>query len=326
MFEFRNVYIDKFYTVVSKKEANGNIKNPDKVMNDYYYGEKTPFKCEVKMLNEVLNNLPSSDLVIASNLENQLASSNISMKNRNTPYMGLYSACASFSGGITTIANFIESKAINRGTLLISSHNLNAEKQFRFPIEYGAPKVKRSTQTATCAIGIHLTTQKTNIKVLNGTIGNVVDSYIKDTYNMGAVMALSAYDCLINHLAKTNTNIKDYDLIVTGDLGKVGSKIFKELCNRNGYKLKNYLDAGEILFEETSTSGASGPACLPLIYFYNLINIKKYKKVLLLSTGSLHNPEMVNQKETIPSITNALTIEVQKWQYFIPSCFVEQFV
>ena len=142
MFEFKNVYIDKFYTVVSKKEANGNIKNPDKVMNDYYYGEKTPFKCEVKMLNEVLNNLPSSDLVIASNLENQLASSNISMKNRNTPYMGLYSACASFSGGITTIANFIESKAINRGTLLISSHNLNAEKQFRFPIEYGAPKLK----------------------------------------------------------------------------------------------------------------------------------------------------------------------------------------
>ena len=112
MFEFKNVYIDKFYIVVSKKEANGNIKNPDKVMNDYYYGEKTPFKCEVKMLNEVINNLPSSDLVIASNLENQLASSNISMKNRNIPYIGLYSACASFSGGITTLQILLKVKPL----------------------------------------------------------------------------------------------------------------------------------------------------------------------------------------------------------------------
>lgn len=322
MFEFKNVYIDDFYTIVHQKEAKGNISNPNKVINNYYYGEKTPFKCEIKMLNEVLNNLPSTDLVIASNLENQLATSNISMKNKNIPYLGIYSACASFSSGLTILSNFIDTKIIKTGTLLISSHNLNAEKQFRFPIEYGAPKIKRSTKTATCAIGIHLTNKKTNIKVLNGTFGKVIDSYITDTYNMGAVMAPSAYDTLINHLNLTNTSSKDYDLIVTGDLGTVGSNIFKELCLKNGYKLKNYIDAGSILYNDKDISGASGPTCLPLVYFYNLINNKKYQKVLLLSTGSLHSPEMVNQKETIPAITNAITIEVQKWQLFIHSYFV----
>ena len=122
MFEFKNVYIDSFYTIVNKKEANGNIKNPNKIINDYYYGEKTPFKCEIKMINEVLNNLPSSDLVISSTLENQLATSNISMKNKNIPYLGIYSACASFSSGMTILSNFIDSKIINNGLLLISSH------------------------------------------------------------------------------------------------------------------------------------------------------------------------------------------------------------
>ena len=310
MFKFKNVYINNFYSVVSPKEAYGNIKNPNEVIDDYYFKEKTPFKAEVKMINKCLDNLPIPDIVIASNLSNQLGTSNISMKNRNIPYMGVYTACSSFSLSMINLGVMIDNKNINNGICLISSHNLNAEKQFRFPIEYGAPKLKRSTQTATCAIGVYLSNKPSKYKVTNGTIGTVVDSYLKDAYNMGGVMAYSAYKTLIDHLTNTKTSIKDYDLILTGDLGKTGAKIFIELLNQKGLYPKKHIDAGSILYKNEETSGASGPACLPLVFFYNIINNKKYKKILLLSTGSLHNPEMVNQKETIPAITNAITIEV----------------
>lgn len=325
MFNFKDIYINNYYTIVSKKEANGNIKNPNKIIKDYYYGEKTPYKAETKMIEEVLYNLNTPAILITSNLENQLGTSNISLKEKNIPYIGLYSACASFVSDIITISTYLMTSKLKNGAVIISSHNLNAEKQFRFPIEYGAPKIKRSTQTATCAIGLNITHTPSNIKVINGTIGTVIDSYIKDTYNMGAVMARSAYKTLKDHLQNTNTTIKNYDLILTGDLGKVGTKILKELLQKDKIKLTNHIDAGSILYKDNETSGASGPACLPLILFYNIINNKKYKKILLLATGSLHSPEMVNQKETIPAITHALTIEVSKWQYYIHFYIVEQY-
>ena len=314
MFKFKNVYINSVYSVVSPKEANGNIKNPNEVIDDYYFKEKTTFKAEVKMINRCLANLPTPEIVIASNLSNQLGTSNISMKNRNIPYLGLYTACSSFSLSLINLGIMIDNKNVNNGISIISSHNLNAEKQFRFPIEYGAPKLKRSTQTATCAIGVYLSNKPSKYKVTNGTIGTVVDSYLKDAYNMGGVMAYSAYKTLIDHLTNTKTSIKDYDLILTGDLGKTGAKIFIELLNQKGLYPKKHIDAGAILYKDEETSGASGPTCLPLVFFYNIINNKKYKKILLLSTGSLHNPEMVNQKETIPAITNVVTIEViENW-------------
>lgn len=310
MFEFKDIYINDYYTVVSKKESLGNITNPNNVIKDYYYNEKTPYKAEIKMLNEVLFNLETSDIVIASNLENQLGTSNICLKEKNIPYVGIYSACASFCLDLITMSSYIQNNKINKGTILISSHNLNAEKQFRFPIEYGAPKVKRSTSTATCAIGLNISHNKSHLKITNGTIGPVVDSCIKDTYNMGGVMAISAFQTLKEHLKNTNTKALDYDLILTGDLGKVGTNILKELLKKDQIKIKKHIDAGSILYNDKEISGASGPTCLPLILLYNIINNKKYKKILLLSTGSLHSPEMINQKETIPAITHAVTLEV----------------
>lgn len=310
MFNFDNVYINDTYTVVSQKEAEGNIKKPDKIINDYYYHEKTPFKAEIKMIKEVIEKLPKTNTIIGSNLINQLGTSNIALKNKKIPYIGTYSACASFSLNIILLAMMIDSKYIESGTSIISSHNLNAEKQFRFPVEYGAPKLKRSTITATCAIGTNLSNKRSKLKIINGTIGTVEESYIKDAYNMGAVMAPSAAKTLKDHFKYTNTTIEDYDLILTGDLGEVGTNILKELLMKDNINLKKHLDAGRILYKDKEISGASGPACQPLVLFYNILKKNKYKKILLLSTGALHNPEMINQKETIPTITHAVTIEV----------------
>ena len=313
MFNFKDIYINDWYTIVGPIEKKTNLKKYNLAMNDYYFGEKTFEKAEIKMQNIVLNNLLKThkpDLIMGSDLLNQMIITNMSLLNRNIPYLGIYSACASSIGGIINLASLVDSKKIKEGIYLTSSHNLNAEKQYRFPIEYGAPKPKRSTFTSTGSVGFTISKIPSKIKVLNGTLGCVIDSYVKDVFNMGAVMAPSAVDTLERHLKLTKTTPKDYDLILTGDLGKVGAKIFIELLRKKGINLKNYYDAGTLIYHNEEYSGGSGPVVLPLVFFNNIIHNKKYRKILLLATGSLHSPTLVNQKNTIPAITHAVTIEV----------------
>lgn len=315
MHNFKNIYINNWFSVVGPLEKNSNLKNFDLSMSDYYFGEDTFEHAELKMQKMVLNyllRLNKPNLIIGSDLLDQSIISNMNLINRAIPYLGIYSACASSVAGIITMANYIQSKNIKEGIYITSSHNLTAEKQFRFPIEYGAPKPKRSTFTATGCIGMVISNKESNIKVINGTLGTVIDSYVKDAHNMGAVMAPSAVNTLLMHLEKTKTTVNDYDLILTGDLGQVGTTIFKTLLKKQNITIKNHLDAGSMLYSNNEYSGASGPTVLPLILFNNLIYTKKYHKILLLATGSLHSPLLVNQKNSIPAITHALTIEVIK--------------
>ena len=57
-------------------------------------------------------------------------------------------------------------------------------------------------------------------------------------------------------------------------------------------------------------SGSSGPVTLPLVLFNKIIPEKKYHKILLIATGSLHSPSLVNQKNSLPSIAHAISLEV----------------
>lgn|SRR5574344_556496 len=315
MADFKNVYINNWFSIVGPLEKHSNLKKYDLALNDYYDGEETIENCELKMQKTVLNYLLKNtkpDLLIGTDLLDQNIITNMNLTNRNIPYFSIYSACASSCASLFTLANLINSKSIKNGLFITSSHNLTAEKQFRFPIEYGAPKPKRSTFTATGAIGISISNKPSNIRILNGTYGTVIDSYIKDAFNMGAVMAPAAVDTLIRHLNKTKTTTNDYDLILTGDLGLVGTAIFKRMLKEKGISIKNHLDAGVTLYSNNEYSGASGPTVLPLVLFDNLIYNPKYHKILLLATGSLHSPLLVNQKNTIPAIAHALTIEVVK--------------
>ncbi len=313
MFNFKDVYITDYFSLVGPVENESNLKNYNLAMNDYYYGEKTFEKAEIKMQNVVLNNLLKNhtpDLVLGSDLMNQMIIGNMSLNMRNIPYLGIYSACASSVGGMLCLASFIDSKKIKEGLYITSAHNLNAEKQYRFPIEYGAPKPIRSTFTTTGAVGFTLSKTPSNIKVVSGTFGCVVDSYVKDVFNMGAVMARGAVDTFLRHLKLTKTTSQDYDLILTGDLGKVGENIFKRLLKKEGITLNNYKDSGTLIYDNKEYSGGSGPAVLPLVFFNKIIHNKKYRKILLIATGSLHSPVLVNQKNTIPTISHAVTIEV----------------
>jgi len=316
MFSFKDVYINDYVSLVGPQEFSSGLTNSDITMEDYYYGEATIEKCEIKMQNMVLDKLIKinhPNLIIGGELSNQLAFTNMSMRSRNIPFMGIYSACASSAEGFIILANMISAKQIKNGIFITSSHNLTAEKQFRFPIEYGGPKPKRSTYTATASIGFTLSSKASNLKIINGTIGKVIDSGVKDVHNAGAVMAPSAVETLISHLRLTKTKIIDYDLILTGDLGRVGSILFKEVLQKeHNLKITNHLDAGTLLYENEEYSGGSGPAILPLIFVSKILPMKKYKRILYIATGALYSPVLVNQKNSLPAVSHAVTIEVIK--------------
>lgn len=314
-FRYKNVYINRFYSVAGKHENNGILKSVDRYINDFYDEEKTIEDCEIKMQNEVLDNLinKKTELVVGGDLMNQITTTNSSMIDRNISLLGVYGACSTFIESLIILSNFINSKQIKEGISITSSHNLSSEKQFRFPVEYGAHKPNYTTFTSTGSVGSIVSIYPSKIKVVASTIGSVVDSGIKDANNMGAVMAPSAVNTLIEHLNFTNTTVKDYDLILTGDLGKFGTEIFRELlCRDYDITIKNHIDAGSIIYksDQEKYSGGSGPVCLPLVLFNNIIHNKKYKKILVIGTGALHSPMLVNQKHFIPSISHLISLEV----------------
>ena len=313
--KFKNVYINNSYSIAGMYENNGNLKNVNRYLKDFYDNEKTIEDTEVKMQKEVLDNLinPKTELIVGGDLMNQNTATNSSVINNNISFMDVYSACATFNESLIIISTFIDSKKVKSGIVITSSHNLCSEKQFRFPVEYGALKPIYSTFTTTGSVGCILSNVPSNIKVISGTIGSVVDMGIKDANNMGAVMAPAAVKTLMEHLKYMNKTLKDYDIILTGDLGKYGYDLFKTMLKKDyGTNINNYVDAGAIIYnkEQEKYSGGSGPVCLPLILFNNILQNKKYKKILFIATGSLHSPTLVNQKHSIPSIAHAVELEV----------------
>ena len=227
--KFKNVYINNSYSIAGMYENNGNLKNVNRYLKDFYDNEKTIEDTEVKMQKEVLDNLinPKTELIVGGDLMNQNTATNSSVINNNISFMDVYSACATFNESLIIISTFIDSKKVKSGIVITSSHNLCSEKQFRFPVEYGALKPIYSTFTTTGSVGCILSNVPSNIKVISGTIGSVVDMGIKDANNMGAVMAPAAVKTLMEHLKYMNKTLKDYDIILTGDLGKYGYDLLR---------------------------------------------------------------------------------------------------
>lgn len=321
-FKYNNVYIKDYTTLVGPDEKVSKLKGFDASINDFYFGEKTFELAEIKMQRKVIDTILSRNKLLESNIDlllggdllNQLCITNTAASNYYIPYLGLYSACATFNESLIVGANFIESKLINNALTVISSHNKTAERQYRYPIEYGANKKLYSSYTATGSVASLLTNNETNIKVESGTIGRVIDFGVTDANNMGAIMAPSAADTLFNHLNDLKRNISYYDLIMTGDLGEYGSILFKEVCRKKyNLKVNNYLDAASNIYkeEQNMNAGGSGPVCLPLYLFTKVLKDKKYKKILLIATGSLHATVMVNQKNTLVSVSHAVSLEVK---------------
>lgn len=325
--KYDNVYINDSYSIAGMYESDGPLKKYfDRLYDDdMYFGEKSFEKAEIKMLRDCISCLlevskkkdKDIDLIISGDLQNQLASSDYAIRNFDIPYLGIYSACATFGEGLIVGSSFIDSKKYNNLIVSTSSHNMVAEKQFRNPTEYGAPKPDYSTFTATGAVSLLLSNKKSKIKITSGTIGKVCDANIKDVNNMGGIMAISAIDTIIRHLSDLKIEANYYDLILTGDLGKYGKEIVIDYFNSLGIDLtKNYDDCGCILFDlenQPVFAGGSGPACSALVTFSYIIKQMKegkLKKVLYVPTGAIFSPTMFYQRDTIPSIAHAISLEV----------------
>lgn len=317
--KYNNVYIKDAFSIAGPLESEGQIRKYDLTMDDYYYKEKTFIDAEIKMQRVVIENLlyrnklaKKIDLLIGGDLSNQITISNFAAKYFDIPFLGLYNACATFAESLLIAGNFVENKTIKNSIVITSSHNLNAERQFRFPIEYGAPKAQTTTFTATGAVGAIVTNEKSKIKLESATIGNVIDYDQCDATHMGAVMTPAAVQVLMKHLNDLERKADYYDVILTGDLGKIGVNIFREVLKEYGLKIKNHMDAGCEIFVRSQEiySGASGPVTLPLVLFNKILKNNKYKKILIIATGSLHSKDTTNQKRTIPSIAHAVSLEV----------------
>ena len=325
---YKNVYIKETSTVAGIYEEDGPLKKYfDKLYSDdFYFGEQSFEKAEIKLLKDAVNILLSKtnlndkdiDLLISGDLLNQIVASNYMVRDFNIPFLGIYNACATSGEGLIIASNFVDSKKVNNCIVATSSHNMAAEKQFRNPTEYGTPKPETSTFTVTGGAAILLTNKKTDIRIDSTTTGIVIDKGITDVNHMGAVMAPAAADTIYRHLKNTKRTVNDYDLIVTGDLGKYGKEILINYMKKE-YNLnisKKYDDCGTMIYDvkkQPVLAGGSGPCCSALVnfsYIYKMLKDKKFKRVLLVPTGAIFSPTLVFQKESIPAIAHAVSLEV----------------
>ena len=325
---YKNVYINNASTIAGVYEANGPLKDYfDKTYTkDLYFGESSWEHAEIRLLKDSIDLLLKKtkvketdiNLLIAGDLQNQIASSDYTAREYDIPFLGIYNACATSSEGLIIASTFIDSKKANNCIVSTVSHNTSAEKQYRNPVEYGTPKPHTSTFTVTGAASILLTNVKTDIRIDSATIGKTIDKGTKDVNHMGAVMAPAAADTIYRHLKNTNRTPDYYDLILTGDLGKYGKNILINYMKKV-YNLdisSNYDDCGTIIYDvdkQPVLAGGSGPACSALVnysYILTKMHEKRLKKVLIVPTGALFSPTMYFQKESLPAIAHAVSLEV----------------
>lgn len=325
---YKNVYIKDTSTIAGIYEANGPLKEYyDKTYTkDLYFGESSWEHAEIKLLKDSISHLLKKtklketdiDLIISGDLQNQIASSDYALRDYDIPFLGIYNACATSSEGIIIGSTFIEGKKAKNCIVSTVSHNTAAEKQYRNPTEYGAPKPPTATFTVTGGASILLTNEKTDIRIESSTIGKTIDKGTKDVNHMGAVMAPAAADTIYRHLKDLNRTPDYYDLILTGDLGRHGKSILIDYMKQvhNIDISSNYDDCGTIVYDidkQPVFSGGSGPACSALVnysYILKQMHDKKLKKVLIIPTGALFSPTMYFQKESLPAIAHAVSLEV----------------
>lgn len=325
--QYDNVFIKNTYTIGGTYENDGPLsKYLDKTYpKDMYFGEKSFEQAEIKILKESIQAVIKKsklkekdiDLIISGDLQNQISASNYAIRDLDIPFLGIYDACATSSEGLIIAANYVESKQAQNCIVSTSSHNMVAEKQFRNPTEYGTPKHKTATFTATGAASILLTSEPTKVKIESSTIGKLIDLGIKDVNHMGAVMAPAAAETIYRHLKDLERDPNYYDLILTGDLGLYGRNILVKYLKKK-YKLdisQNYNDCGVMLYnldEQPVLAGGSGPVCSALVNFgkiYHELKEGKLNRVLIVPTGAMFSPTLVFQKESIPAIAHAVSLE-----------------
>lgn len=315
------------YAMVGPKESHGPFASEyDFIMNDDMFEQDTYENTERKMMEEAIKGVVKKakikitdlDMMISGDLLNQIISSSFAARVFDITYLGLFGACSIMSQSLAIAAALVDGGHIQNAVCATASHFATAERQFRFPLELGTQRPPTSQWTATASGASIVSKKGKGVYITSATFGKVIDYGIVDANNMGAAMAPAAMSTIVAHFKDTKTTPKDYDLILTGDLGKFGSEMLLELLKDQGYDIEaNHDDCGKMIYhpKENALMGASGAGCSSAVF--NSIILKRlmegiYKKVLFVATGALLSAVSSQQGDSIPGVAHAVVLESPK--------------
>lgn len=318
----RKVEVKAFASIVGPKEKEGPLGAIfDKAFDDEFLGEESFERAESRLqtlavetaLKKAGLTASEIDVIYAGDLLNQCIGSAYGLKEFNIPFVGLYGACSTMALSVINAVTAVDSGAAHRTAAVTSSHFCSSERQFRFPLEYGGQRTPTSQWTVTGSGAVvceNAESGEAKTKIKAFTVGKIVDLGVNDMNNMGAAMAPAAADTIRSFLRDTDTVATDYDLIVTGDLGFVGSELMLSLLNKEGIRVPNHNDCGMMIFDRKRQdvhAGGSGCGCSASVLCSELLG-KMFKgeinDLLFCATGALMSPTSSMQGETIPSIAH----------------------
>ncbi|MCR5704466.1 MAG: stage V sporulation protein AD [Eubacterium sp.] len=312
-------------SVVGPKEGEGPLgKGFDVVEQDPMMGQDSWELAESLFQKEALQKVllkakmgkEEIRYVFAGDLLGQLIGTTFGILEYEIPLFGIYGACSTMGEAMSLGAMIVEAGNAENVIAMTSSHFASAERQFRFPLEYGKQRPFSSTWTVTGSGAVIISRKQGIAKITGVTTGKIVDYGVKDAQNMGACMAPAAVDVIASHFEDFGTAPTDYDKIITGDLGLVGKTILFELLNQKGYDIsKVHMDCGIEMFDgsvQDTHAGGSGCACAATVFTsFVLKQLKKkvWKKILFIPTGALMSPISFNEGNTVPGIAHCVMIE-----------------
>jgi stage V sporulation protein AD len=313
-------------TVVGPEEGKGPLANEfDIIHGDLTIGETTWEKSEKHMMEEatklaIENAKITKEKVkfyVGGDLMNQIISSSFAARTSAIPFIGVFGACSTSMESLALAALMVDSGNADYSMAGTCSHNCTVEKQFRYPTEYGSQKPPTAQFTVTGAAAAIIAQKGEGPVITRATMGRVIDMGITDPFNMGAAMAPAALDTIEAHFRDFQCNASYYDLIVTGDLAKVGNAILKELFIKHRVDINpsRYNDCGLMIYDlekQPVQAGGSGCGCSAVVtygHLYKRIQKGELKRVLVVATGALLSPLSFQQGESIPCIAHAVAIE-----------------
>ena len=313
-----------YAAVAGKKEGEGPLgRYFDYIFEDTTLGEKTWEKAESALQREAFTRAldkaglsPSQvNYLFAGDLLNQSIASTFGLREYNVPLFGQFGACSTMAQTLAMSSIFVDSGAADLCCAVTSSHFCTAERQFRFPLEYGGQRTPTSQWTATAsgAAVVGMGGGKVHVEAVCG--GRITDLGVNDANNVGAAMAPAAADTIYNFLTDTNTRPEDYDLILTGDLSAVGSELLQELLQRKGIDLgTRHADCGLMMYDRHTQdvhAGGSGCGCSAAIvcsYLLSKMERGELHNVLFIGTGALMSTTSSQQGESIPGIAHLVQL------------------
>ena len=317
--------ITHWASVAGKKESEGPLAHTfDECSQDTMFGQKTWEQGEKRMQQRALEILMEKaglrkqdiDLVFSGDLLNQCIGSSFTLRNMGIPHLGLYGACSTMAESLLLSSMAVGGGFAGTVVAMTSSHFASSERQYRFPLGYGGQRTPTAQWTVTGSGAALVRREGKGPRITGATIGTVTDLGIKDANNMGAAMAPAALATIRAHFEDMGRSEADYNLIVTGDLGRIGKEALLALARQEGLNLGGKLaDCGCMVFEEKKQdvhAGGSGCGCSAVTLCGELLeklNSGKLKRILFCGTGALLSPTSTQQGLPIPGVCHGVVIE-----------------